>query len=86
MLVAAIAGGLVALLASAPIGSGDYGQWLMVSRYFAGQSEPAYRPIAELPPLVPWALAIVRIAVPDPILALRVISSILGRPLSRGSQ
>lgn len=70
--------GLVAgfgiLLLTVPIGSGDYGQWLMASRYYSGLPEPAYRAIGEVPPLIPWLLAQVRAVVPDPVMALHLMS------------
>ena len=67
--------GLGAVLATTPIvGRGDYGQWLMASRYYLGEDVPGYRTIPALPPLVPVALALIQLAVPDPVAALQVIS------------
>jgi len=75
------AGGVVlivaALVGSTVIGSGDYGQWLMVSRGLAGLSTPAYRDLSEVPPLVPAAIAFAGGLVRDPILALRVVAFLI---------
>jgi hypothetical protein len=60
-----------------PMGSGDYGQWLMTSRYYLGESVPAYRALAEVPPLVPAVLARIRSIVPDPIVAIHVLATVL---------
>jgi hypothetical protein len=73
----AVLGGLVLALAVTPIGSGDYGQWLMTSRAFLGEPVPAYRELDAVPPLVPALLAAIRVVVPDPFAALHVLSAIL---------
>lgn len=64
-------------VARAPIGSGDYGQWLMVSRFFTGEDVPSYRSLTALAPLVPLLLAIIRVPVSDPVLALNVLRVLL---------
>jgi hypothetical protein len=74
LMAVGLAIGIAVVLVTTPIGSGDYGQWLMTSRYYAGQSEPAYRAISDVPPLVPWGLAMVHRIVADPVAALQVIS------------
>jgi hypothetical protein len=69
--------GVVALIAwviaQAPITSGDFGQWLMVSRYYSGESVPGYRDISGVAPLVPALLALVRVPVSDPEVALGLL-------------
>ncbi len=42
---------------SIPAASGDFGQWLMVSRYYSGEDVPAYRDVFGVAPLVPLVLA-----------------------------
>lgn len=74
-MVIAIGLGVALLVVSTPIGSGDYGQWLMTSRAFAGQLDPAYRSVQDVPPLVPWALGVLRLAVPDPLRALQILDA-----------
>ncbi len=62
---------IVALLVGwTAIGSGDYGQWLMVSRGFGGLSTPAYRDLSDVPPMVPVAISVLHGWLGDPILAL----------------
>ena len=58
-------------------GRGDYGQWLMTSRYYLGQEVPDYRTITALPPLIPFLLAGLRLVVPDPGAALQAFNVIL---------
>jgi hypothetical protein len=67
--------GLALIIVDTPItGRGDYGQWLMTSRYYLSQDVPDYRTITALPPVIPALLALIRVAVPDPVMALQVIS------------
>ena len=70
------AGGIVliiaALVASTAIGSGDYGQWLMVSRAFGGATTPAYRALSDVPPLMPTMIALIAGWVGNPVLALHL--------------
>ena len=74
----AVIAGLTMLNATTPIlRGGDLGQWLMTSRYYLGQSVPGYRDVGQLPPLVPFALAVVQVVVPDPLFALNIITSAL---------
>ena len=61
-----------------PIGSGDYGQWLMLSRFYSGQDVPDYRQALSVPPVVPLLLAAIRVAISDPVVALQVFRGILG--------
>lgn len=72
--------GLAVAIALVPIaGRGDYGQWLMTSRFYLGESVPDYRVIPNLPPLIPLLLAGIRTLVADPVLALSVLNtSLLG--------
>lgn len=66
------------VVARMPIdGRGDYGQWLMTSRYYLGQDVPDYRTITALPPLVPFLLAGTRLIIPDPGIALQTFNVVL---------
>ena len=76
-IVGAVLAGRAFALAVTPIGSGDYGQWLMVSRRFLGESVPAYRSLSEVPPLVPMLLAGIRAVVHDPFVSLHVVATVL---------
>ncbi len=73
----AIGIGLGLVFASTPIGSGDYGQWLMASRYYLGEQLPDYRSIDVLPPVIPFSLAVLRIAITDPFAALHIFGVLL---------
>lgn len=55
-------------------GRGDYGQWLMTSRYYLGQNVPDYRSITALPPLIPFLLAGTRVVISNPGVALQVFN------------
>jgi hypothetical protein len=72
-----VGGGLMLLILATPTASGDYGQWLMTSRYYLGQEVPDYRVISSLPPLVPLLLAAIRLVVPDPLVALHLLNGFL---------
>ena len=61
-----------------PIGSGDYGQWLMLSRFYSGQDVPDYRQALSVPPVVPLLLAAIRALISDPVVALQAFRGILG--------
>ena len=65
------------LVASTPIGSGDYGQWLMVSRVFSGGSTPDYRALADVPPLVPALIALIQGWLGDPMLTLHLVGFVI---------
>lgn len=70
--------GLVAIAVLTPIsGRGDYGQWLMTSRFYLGQAIPDYRDVSALPPFVPLLLAVIRLVIPDPVAALQVLNAML---------
>ncbi|MEA2674703.1 MAG: hypothetical protein QOI92_1895 [Chloroflexota bacterium] len=69
-----IVAGLVALT---PIGSGDYGQWLMVSRAMSGASAPDYRSLADVPPLVPLIIAFLAQLTGDGTTALHLTAFLL---------
>jgi len=78
LLLLAVLGGLALVLASTPIAArGDYGQWLMTSRFYLGQDVPDYRMISALPPVIPLFLALVQSFVPDPVGALQVVNVLL---------
>jgi hypothetical protein len=67
--------GLAVMSLMSPIAArGDYGQWLMTSRYYLGEDVPDYRTITALPPVVPLFIAGVRLLVPDPVAALHVVT------------
>ncbi|HKO32159.1 MAG TPA: hypothetical protein VJY85_00280, partial [Candidatus Limnocylindria bacterium] len=69
---------LIAIVMSTPIAArGDYGQWLMASRFYLGQPIPDYRDVAALPPFVPVLLAAIQLVVPDPVMALEVLNGLL---------
>ena len=70
-----IAGAVAFIVGRMPIdGRGDYGQWLMTSRYYLGQDVPDYRTITALPPLIPFLLAGTRLLLPDPGTALQTFN------------
>lgn len=73
----AIAIGLSVVVGITPIGSGDYGQWLMASRYYLGEAVPEYRSIDALPPVIPFLLAALRLVIAEPFAALHVFSILL---------
>ena len=77
LVAAAVLSGLAFAIAVTPIGSGDYGQWLMVSRGYLGQAVPAYRELGDVPPLAPIVLAAVRVVLPDPFVALHAFAILL---------
>lgn len=69
--------GMALALALSPIGSGDYGQWLMTSRPFLGEAVPPYRDLGSVPWVVPLALAGIRTVVTDSLAALHVLATAL---------
>lgn len=73
----AIAIGLGVVVGITPIGSGDYGQWLMASRYYLGEEVPDYRSIDALPPVIPFSLAVLRFVITEPFVALHAFSILL---------
>ncbi|MEP7040169.1 MAG: hypothetical protein ABI864_01195 [Chloroflexota bacterium] len=73
-----IAGAIAFVVGRMPInGRGDYGQWLMTSRYYLGEGVPDYRTITALPPLIPFLLAALRVVVPDPGVALQTFNVVV---------
>jgi hypothetical protein len=62
------------IVATTPIGSGDYGQWLMVSRTFVGADVPGYRELSGVPPLVPLAIGSATWLLGDPLSALHAVA------------
>ena len=65
-------------LATINVGSGDYGQWLMVSRAYIGEGVPGYRDISTVPPVAPMLLGFTQVIVGDPVVALQVFKGLLG--------
>jgi hypothetical protein len=75
LIVFGIVAGIAFIGAITPIaGRGDFGQWLMTSRYYLGQDVPAYRSIGTLPPLVPILLAGLQLVLPNPVIALQAFT------------
>lgn len=74
LLVLAVLAGLTAIMVITPLGSGDYGQWLMTARPYAGLSLPDYRAAGAVPPVVPVMLGALLAVVGDPIIALRLFT------------
>ena len=72
-----LAGSIAYLVASTQIGFGDYGQWLMLSRFYAGQDIPDYRDALAVPPLVPLMLAAIRLIIADPFVALQILKVVM---------
>ena len=65
LLLGAVLLGCAWVLATAAIGSGDYGQWLMTARSYLGENVPAYRAASAVPPVMPFLLSlVVRVAGP----------------------
>lgn len=78
LVTAAVVAGALMLSVGAPIAArGDYGQWLMTSRYYLGAEIPDYRNITALPPAVPLLMAAVRLVISNPIVALHLVSALL---------
>lgn len=77
LLVASVIAGCAGVLASAELGSGDYGQWLMAARPYLGEQIPAYRLDAAVPPVVPMIIGAVASLVPDRLAALHVAAVLL---------
>jgi len=73
-----LAASIAYTLVRMPIGSGDYGQWLMLSRFYSGQDVPDYRQALSVPPVVPLLLAAIRVLISDPVVALQAFRGILG--------
>jgi hypothetical protein len=69
--------GCAMVLVTTDIGSGDYGQWLMTARPYAGLAVPEYRSDGAVPPVVPLLLGLTVSIVGDPIVALRVVSVLI---------
>jgi hypothetical protein len=73
--VATVAGICLVLFVTPVAGRGDYGQWLMTSRYYLGEGVPGYRNIQALPPLVPIVLAGIQFLVRDAEVALQLTTT-----------
>ena len=76
LIAAAVVVGTAGVLAVSPLGSGDYGQWLMASRPYLGESIPSYRDGA-VPPVVPWVTAMVGRAVGDGATSIHVTAVLI---------
>ena len=76
LLLGSVVVGCAGVLATTQIGSGDYGQWLMTSRSYLGVGIPAYRAAWAVPPLVPWALAVLQLFL-QPTVAVHVMAVLL---------
>ena len=69
---------LVAFVVGRPaIGSGDYGQWLMVSRYYSDLSVPDYRELSAVPPLLPLLVSFLSQFISDPVMLMSVTKILL---------
>lgn len=74
LLTITVLAGVMLVVASTSLGSGDYGQWLMAARPFNGLNVPEYRAAAAVPPVVPYLLALVVGAVGDALIAVRMFA------------
>lgn len=77
LIMLAVLGGLVVVIASTSLGSGDYGQWLMAARPFNGLSMPDYRAASAVPPVVPFLLALLVSVVGDALVAIRLFTVLI---------
>ena len=77
LLVVAVLGGLALILVATPLGGGDYGQWLMTARPFAGESIPDYRASGAVPPVVPVLLGMVVSLFGDALVAIRIFAVLI---------
>jgi hypothetical protein len=68
---------LAVLVATTPLGSGDYGQWLMAARPYAGLDVPPYRADAAVPPVVPLVIGAVQQVVHDPVATVHAAALII---------
>ena len=59
LVAAAVVAGSAGVLATSPLGSGDYGQWLMTARPYLGEAVPTYRAATAVPPVVPFLTSII---------------------------
>lgn len=75
--VAAAALLIAIAVCTTPMGSGDYGQWLMVSRFYSGDDFPAYRDLTAAAPLVPMLIAAGHTLSGDPIEGLNLVRALL---------
>jgi hypothetical protein len=77
VILLAVLGGLVLVVGSTALGSGDYGQWLMAARPFNGLSLPDYRAEGAVPPVVPFLLALLVSLVGDALVAIRLFAVLI---------
>ena len=69
--------GCAMVLVTTDIGSGDYGQWLMTARPYAGLADAGVPRGRRVPPIVPLLLGLTVSVVGDPFVALRVVSVLI---------
>lgn len=68
---------LAVLVATTPLGSGDYGQWLMAARPYVGLDVPPYRADAAVPPVVPLLIAAVQQVAHDPVATVHLAAIVI---------
>lgn len=69
------------LIGTTPLGSGDYGQWLMTGRPYAGLDVPAYRADASVPPTVPLVIGIISRVGVDQLLTMHIVAVLIATAL-----
>ena len=74
LITLAVLAGLVLVVGSTSLGSGDYGQWLMAARAFNDLSVPDYRAAGAVPPVVPFVLAQLVSLLGDALVAIQVFA------------
>jgi len=77
LITLAVLAGLVLVVGSTSLGSGDYGQWLMAARAFNDLSLPDYRAAGAVPPVVPFVLAQLVSLLGDALVAIQVFAVLI---------
>lgn len=77
LLLGAVLLGGAWVLATAAIGSGDYGQWLMTARPYLGELIPDYRAASAVPPVTPLLLSFVVRLAGDPAQGIHLFAVVL---------
>jgi len=77
LITLAVLAGLVLVVGSTSLGSGDYGQWLMAARAFNDLSVPDYRAAGAVPPVVPFVLAQLVSLLGDALVAIQVFAVLI---------
>lgn len=77
LLLGSVLMGLVWVLATTEIGSGDYGQWLMTARPYLEEGVPAYRAASAVPPVMPFLLGVTVRVTGDPLLGVHLFAVLL---------